>query len=445
MCAMREPTDMSEDMSSEDHNEAQTTQVEKCALCTCCSKTFSTLYCATSLTVLKAMLFDRVTGHTSVRMPQKHSEFSGVSSAADDKNSCNMVCRGEILLPLCDRGRISNSHPVLRRPAKNITQVLTSDLKHTIIMDDTYDVVGTHWVCASCMAQKYAGTIPPLVDYTYDACVSENGTQTTWKESRTTEQSSVSADNVSSGGSHVPGTRCSLSGSFGATSLGMHGGRRVGGPSVRQPGQDRCSAAGCDRHVSSVAMTMLLVIIESQYNDYTRMRNCWLNECTRNARLRKLIRDLQHYLLFDKNMHSARLQLSQTDNALRVEVEREVDLPPHQRAANEPPSDQVQTLKYSATRAKMNSENVSTNRPGRLTDRQLNDNPPCLLLSAREKAKPRPTGSVTQDHDLCEPRERWLFEALGMHHDFDQATMPINAQAVTRSERLALRRALEKL
>ena len=197
-------------------------------------------------------------------------------------------------------------------------------------------------------------------------------------------------------------------------------------------------------------MTMFLVISESQYSDYTRMRQCWLNECTRNARLRKLIRDLQHYLLFDRNMHSACLRLSQTQNALRVEVEREVDMPPHQRAPNEPPADQVQTLKYSATRARearLGTPDTRLTSKTRKTgiDRQLQDNPPCILLSARERQNQQPAGLLAEDHDLHEPRERWLFEALGLHHDFDQATMPINAQALTRSEHFALKRALAML
>lgn len=477
---MREPTDMSEDLSSgEDHLASDTLRSADFALCSCCRKTFSTLYCATSLAILKAMLFDRVTGHTSVQMPQRHERSTNVALSSSfpppppsasfcsfrsteqvthQPSECYHLrgsSRGEILLPLCDRGRVSQCGRGGTGVPRNITQILTSDLRQSIVMDDTYKIDETHWICASCVARLYAGTVPPLVDYTYDACVSDNGTQTTWYDvsagahhRSSTESNSVDIDGRLDG---AAGRRPrSRSGSLGSSSIGMRGGRRAGGPSVRLPGVDRCCAPGCDRHVSSVTMTMFLVIAESQYSDYTRMRQCWLNECTRTARLRKLIRDLQHYLLFDQQMHSSRLRLSQTDNALRVEIEREVDLPPHQRAPNEPPSDQVQTLKYSATRAREATKMSPDSRSTRTTrekgvDRQLQDNPPCILLSARDSDNRQQTGVLADDHDLREPRERWLFEALGLHHDFDQATMPINAQALTRSERFALKRAIAML
>lgn len=372
--------------------------------CVRCNRFYSSLYCATSLSLLKAMLFDRITGNSCVSMPQTAAAAAEV--------------RKEIMLPLCDSGARSAEPSV-----EHASNVIPKQDGTSMPLRDAYDVHTTHWVCATCMALYYTASPPPLTTREYAALVPSDGAKTTTTATTTAAKTTTEE----------------------ASALDMKDARHASAPSVAAPGQDCCPV--CSMPVSPVGITMFLVILESQNHDYTRMRQCWLNECTRNVRLRKLIRDLQHYMLFDEATRATRLRLDRTAHAYRVHVEREVALPPHQRRDDQPASEQIDTIRCTAV------------RPRTRDQLQVHDVSPTIVVSSRRNGngsggsgggggtvEPRHyTGNLAQDHGLREPRERWLFEALGLHNDFDEATMPISAQALTRAEQRALRRALREM
>jgi len=377
--------------------------------CVCCQQLFSSAYCATSLALLKAMMFDRIKGHSCLDMPRTDQSLSSSSYSSLPGEQGALVDREwhDVLLPLCDSGLVRPDNQLSKNNGhRHITSTITRPDGSTMSLDDTFCIETTHWICASCMGKHYVAS-PSLACRQYASVVSVDGAKTT-----TTSRKEKDTD-------------CSVK----SDNCDMMDGRYASGPTVAALGQDVCPQ--CQNAVSSAGISMFLVILESQYCDYTRMQNCWLNECTRNVRLRKLIRDLQHYLLFDKSVHVTHLRLERTPHAYRVNVDREVDVPHHQKTDICPDDVQIESIGYTAV------------RPRTRDQLEIQDSPPSIVSGMKRLSQY--TGDMARDHVLHEPRERWLFEALGLHHDFDEATMPINAQALTKNEQRALRRALRKI
>lgn len=400
-----------------------------CVVCVCCRATFSSALCATSLIALKSMLFDRITGHSVISMPcpkrQRCANAEKETCKEEKQEQRQEQKNSEIMLPLCKCGsqapstherNISASFPIVKRHHHHYPRAEVSDTQkdreeketdeEKVFFDEVHSIAQTHWICASCMASEYLKTtLPSPLSLAYDSSHqpgSGNSSQTTTTTTETDEDTGYKTF-VDVSSARVPST-----------------------PSVSALRSDDCCPQ-CGGEISSLAVAMFLAICEAQYSDYTRMRECWLNECGRNLRLRKLIRDLQYYLLFDESMHGARLLYEKTPQAYCVRVERRVDMPQHLRTNDTPNVEQRTTEVRTAIRP-------------RGSHFGLHELPPFLTYSDRRKRN-----KAKSDYDWTEPRERLLFEALNLHNDFDEATMPINGDALTSREQRALRRSIRLL
>ncbi len=362
---------------------------EKTTTCVICKCTFNTSFCATSLTALKALLFDRIVGHSRLELPGETEERK--RQKKKKRKSHADAAKDEILLPLCETGKKSRGKEERE--------------------GDEYEVGSAHWICTSCMATTFLQTNDPkLVSANYLHHVEQNFA-TTFTQNRAKEENGKEEEEDE----EEKDRKAKLL--FCDTNNCHH---------VHEPSldiNDTCPC--CNLKLSATSITMFLAICQSQQEDYIRMRQCWLAEVVRNVKMRKLIRDMQHYLLFDESMHSSRLQLENQKHSYCVTVERVVDLPQHLRDIETPTSEQKSTEILSTVKYKRgNSIFLSGKVP---------DLPPVIASTDIKDAFPP------------EPRERWLFEALNLHDDFDEATMPINGNSLTEREQRALRRALRHL